>query len=174
MKATNNGKLNPIPDCTIIISGSPIIMKALPDIGDGKSAVYNSEPIIGRSFPLYTYSHSADRTISVTVHFFIVEPGDGEKNLAALRLIESAVYPQSGDGGAPYKPPPVCTIKCGQILAKQSLCVVLQSYSVKFDPGVAWEQGTLCPYRFSVDTTWLVVYTSSDLPFNDRIITTGR
>jgi hypothetical protein len=111
------------------------------------------------------------------LHFFIVEPNDGLKNLKYLRAIQSAVYPRSGDSEAqttPYRPPPVCKIKCGKLLGDEELCVILQSYSVKFPTEVAWQKDTFCPYRFDVDTTWIVVYTSIDLPFQDRIITSGR
>jgi len=186
MKATNNGSLAPIADCEIVIPGAGIIglnqrrgngtvtLNSLPDISDSKSAVYNNESIMGRSFPLYTYSHSADRQISMQLHFFIIERGDGRKNLNYLRWIQSAVYPRRGEDGAPYKPPPICTIKCGKLLAEQELCVVLQSYSVKFPTEVAWDVETYCPYRFDVDTSWLTVYNSQDLPYQDRIIDSGR
>ena len=70
MKATLNGNLNPVPDCIVVVPTSGagtdqgltyLLFDNLPDISDSKSAVYNNEGIIGRSFPLYTYSHSADR-----------------------------------------------------------------------------------------------------------------
>lgn len=185
-KATINGRLTPVVDCTITIPGTGpananggrdpgiIQLNNLPDISDSKSAVYNNEAIIGRSFPLYTYSHSADRSLSIQLHFFIIERGDGRKNLNYLRMIQSAVYPREGEGGAPYKPPPVCQIKCGKLLAEQSICAVLQSYSVKFPTEVAWEEETYCPFRFDVDTSWLVVYNSQDLPYQSRIVESGR
>lgn len=197
LKSTTNGRLNVIPDCYVTIpvtsasssnsnSGiqtrsstfaQTIEMRSLPDISDSKSANYSTENIMGRSFPLYTYSHSGDRTISMQIHFFIVEDGDAERNINSLRLLQSAVYPRQGSGGAPYMPPCVCTIKCGKLLGDQPLCCALQSYSVKFPPDVAWwnnPDGMYCPYRFDVDTTWLTVYTSSDLPYQDRIVQSGR
>lgn len=183
MKSTINGSLNKIPDCYIVIPGAGLVSGSkegiipidnLPDIGDTKNAVYNGEPIQGRSFPLYTYSHSADRTISMTVHFFIVNPGDGAKNLLYLKMIQSAVYPRSGSGAnvdtAPYQPPPICRIKCGELIDSDELCVILQSYSVKFPTEVAWEEETYCPFRFSVDLSWMAVYTSEVLPFQEDII----
>jgi len=178
-KATNTGSLNRIEDCYLTIPGAgTIIMNNLPDISDSKGAVYNNEAIIGRSFPLYTYSHSADRTISMQMHFFVVDPNDVFQNLNYLRWIESAVYPREGGSiGAPFIPPPVCQIKCGELLAKEPLCVVLQSYSVKFPTEVAWAldpQPVFTPFRFDVDTQWLTVYTSPDLPFQSRIVQTGR
>lgn len=177
-KATTIGKLNKVPDCYIDIpQAKKIEMKSLPDISDSKQATYNGENIIGRSFPLYTYSHSGDRSLSIQLHFFIVEEKDARENLECLRAIQSATYPRPGQGGAPYMPPTVCTIKCGEILAKEPLCAVLQSYSVKFPTEVAWfegDDGKYCPYRFDVDTTWMVVYTSSDLPYQNRIWQSGR
>lgn len=187
-KATINGKLSEIADCQIVIPGAGptnpynssrrdpgiIKMNNLPDISEGKSAVYNNESIMGRSFPLYTYSHSSDRTISIQIHLFITKPGDGRRNLNYLRMIQSATYPREKQGGASYLPPPVCTIKCGNLLADQPLCVLLQSYNVKFPPDVAWEEETYCPYKFDIDTSWLVVYSSDDLPDQSRIVESGR
>lgn len=179
MKATNDGKLNVIPDFYIAIPGfgSPITVKALPDISDSKQASYNPETIMGRAAPMYTYSHSGDRTISIQLHLGITEEGDAEKNLETLRKIQSAAYPRQGTGGAPYIPPVVCTIKCGDLLAKEPICAILQSYNVRFPTEVAWwtgDDGKYCPYRFDIDTSWVAVYTSSDLPYADRIFRTGR
>lgn len=178
MKSTNGGDLNQIKDCWLKIpNAKPIIMKNLPDISDSKSAVYNSENIMGRSVPLYTYSHSGDRTISLQLHFFIVRDSDASDNLNYLRSIQSCCYPREGLYGAPYTPPIICTLSCGKLLSvDQPLCVALQSYSVKFPTEVAWyeKDGTYCPYRFDVDTTWLTVYSSDDLPYASRIITSGR
>lgn len=182
MKATNNGSLIEIPDCYIVIPGTGangsegiIKLNNLPDISDTKNAVYNSEGIIGRSFPLYTYSHSADRSINVQIHFFIINPGDGQRNLSYLSMIKSAVYPRSGvSQNTPFQPPPVCRIKCKNLLDSRELCVVLESYSVKFPTEVAWEQDSYCPYRFDVDTNWKVVYTSENLPFQEDMISMAR
>lgn len=176
MKSTVNGKLKPIAKCKIVIPGAEtILLNNLPDISDSKSAVYNGEGIIGRASPLHTYSHSAERTLNIQLHFFIVEPDDAKKNLRYLRSIQSAVYPRDGSGESlPYKPPPICRISCGEILGTEELNVILQSYSVKFPTEVAWDLVTYCPYRFDVDTNWTVVYTSMDLPFQDRIVKSGR
>jgi hypothetical protein len=189
MKATQSGSLVSIEDkCTIIIPGfGPIPLNNLPDISDTKSAVYNNEGIIGRATPLYTYSHSGDRNINMQLHFFVVDKGsyynedsDAIRNISYLQAIQSACYPQL-NGSLPYKPPPICKIKCGEILSSSRydaygewICAVLQSYSVRFPTEVAWDEETFCPYRFDVDTSWLVVYSSDDLPENTRIIGSGR
>jgi hypothetical protein len=188
MKATNYGRLVQIDDCYISIPIPPsptppsqtpyvIRLRSLPEISDSKQATYNTENIIGRSFPLYTFSHSGDRQLSIQLHFFILDDNDPEKNLQDLRAIQSCAYPRRGTGGAPYMPPMICTIQCGHLLAKEPICAVLQSYSVKFPTEVAWyegKNGQYCPYRFDVDTSWLMVYSSSELPYQDRIFTTGR
>jgi len=183
-KATNNGTLAPLPKnkCYIEIPGSQlpeskVVLNNLPDISDSKGAVYNNEAIIGRSFPLYTYSHSGDRSIGMQLHFFVVEYEDIELNLRYLRALQSAVYPRQGNaGGAPFVPPPVCRIKCGELLGTDALCCSLQQYSVKFPTDVAWaiNPDIFTPFRFDVDTTWLVVYSSRDLPYQDRIVQYGR
>lgn len=175
-KATQSGRLNPVPKCSIFIPGAgTIALNNLPDISDSKSAVYNNEGIIGRSFPLYTYSHSADRQLNIQLHFFVIDPSDADKNLTDLRKIQSAVYPRQGDGCAPYKPPPVCRIRCGDLLGIGGICAILQSYSVRFPTEVAWyEKTNYCPYRFDVDTSWLVVYSSESLPYQNQIVAFGR
>lgn len=183
LKATHNGRINKIPDCYIVIptggGGEEVIqMQSLPDISDSKTANYNNEAVIGRSFPLYTYSYSGDRTISLNIHFFVVDRDDiagPQSILNKLRLIQSAVYPRQGIGGEPFRPPPVCRIKCGELLAKDELCVILRSYTVRFPTDVVWyTDGTFTPFRLDIDTQWAVVYPSRDLPFQDRIIRSGR
>lgn len=187
VKATNKGTLNPIELCYVDIpieEGEPhrIILNNLPDISDTKSAIYNNEGIIGRSFPLYTYSHSGDRQINIQFHFFTINKDDAFKNVNDLRAIQSAVYPRKGVSGAPFRPPPVCRLQCGAMLSgnpkqenpSDDLCVVLQSYSVKFPTEVAWEEEYYIPYRFDVETSWLTVYTSEELPFADQIFKIGR
>lgn len=182
MKATNTGSLNPISDCSIFIPGCGdelnaglIELNNLPDISDSKDAVYNSEAIIGRSTPLYTYSHSGDRTISIQIHLYVVDKGDAERNLTYLRWIQSALYPRIGDKSTPFTPPVICQIKCGSLLAKdEPLCCFLKQYNVKFPTDVAWEEETFCPYKLDIDTTWTVVYSSENLPFQKRIVKSGR
>lgn len=187
-KATVNGNLTKIKNCYIIIpvdtgnrnifqnsNNRKIEFYSLPDLSDGKQASYNNDGIQGRSFPLYTYSHSGDRTIGLQLHFFIINDGDGRRNIEDLRLLQSAVYPRKhNDNLAPYRPPPVCLIKIGKLLSEESaICAVLQSYNVKFPTDVAWEEETCCPYKFDVDTSWLVVYNSQSLPFQERIVEVG-
>lgn len=190
MKATNSGRLRIIDDCFISIpvsSDNPylISMRSLPDISDSKQSTHNSENIIGRSFPMYTFSHSGDRQISIQLHFFVTDDIDAQRNLQDLRALQSCAYPRRGNGGAPYMPPMICTIQCGDLLGKEPICCVLQSYNVRFPTEVAWYEGEFslsddpvegkyCPYRFDVDTSWLVVYTSSELPYQDRIFISGR
>ena len=169
-RALSGVPVGPLQDTT---SGM-IVMDNLPEISDTKSAVYNNEPIIGRSFPLYTYHYSSDRTISLQIHFFIRKDGDAETNLGNLRKIQSAAYPREGSFGAPFTPPVICTFECGKMLADGPLCVILQNYSVKFPTDVAYDEVTLCPYRFDVDTSWWVVYTSCKLPNASQIIKSGR
>jgi len=202
-RATDSyGNLTPIEDCWILIPyrekddadgngitwydpNSPkpkpkgevfekIILNNLPDLGDGKQAVYNNIPVMGRSAPFYTYSHSGDRTINLQLHFFITKKGDADTNLKQLRLIQSAVYPRQGNEPVPYIPPTVRQIKMGQLLGTSPLCAILQSYSVRFPTDVAWDKVTMCPYRFDVDTSWYIVYSSENLPHANRIVYSGR
>lgn len=185
-KATDPyGLPRPIDQCYIVIPGlssslfpgSKIILNNLPEIGDSKDVQYNTEGIMGRSSPIHTYYFSNTRTITVQFHFFIFQPGDEEKNLMALRAIQSCAYPRDQPSTAlnPFLPPVICLFRCGNLVAvEQDLCVILHQYSVKFPTEVVWDADTLCPYKFDIDTTWWVVYNSTDLPFQNRIIQSGR
>lgn len=165
------GKLNPLKDCLISIPGAgEIQLNNLPDISESKSAEYNDEPVMGRSTPMKTYSHSGNRSINMTLHFYVVSKEDAANNLADLRKLESLVYPRTGKSGMPFQPPPVCSIKCGKLLGDEPLCVVLRNYSVKFPTDVAWDTETYTPFKFDVDTQWDVVYQTQNLPGQEKIM----
>lgn len=169
----------PIRDCyvTIPIGGEDftLVFKVLPDISDSKTASYNDETVIGRASPLKTYSQSDNRTISMTIHMVVSSAEDVDYNLTAMRAIQSAVYPRNGHNGSPFVPPPVCRMKCGRLLTEgEELCVILKSYTVKFPTEIAWDESSYTPYKFDIDTQWDVVYTSADLPGQERIFTSGR
>lgn len=157
--------------CRITIPNYGVIkLKILPEVSDTKKATYADQTIIGRSFPIKTYSHSDNRVIAMKLHFIVVKSSDIDQNLADLNGIRSAVYPRRGDGDAPYKPPPVCTISCGDLFGEDPICVVLENYSVNFPTNVAWDKETLLPYYFQVSTNWHVVYSSDNLPNQETIL----
>lgn len=175
MKATSsNGKLNNLENCYIGIGPDKIVMRQLPDISDSKSAAYNDEIIMGRSFPIKSFSHGENRAISFTIHFTALTKEELLKNLSDLRKIESCVYPRETDQDTPFHPPVVCTLKCGDLLGQDELCVVLKSYTVKFPTDVVWDDTTYVPMKFDVDTSWDVTYSSSELPGADRIFQSGN
>ena len=172
---TPTGVLIPINEAYIIIPGyGKVVMNNLPEVGDSKAAVYNSESIIGRSSPLHTYHYSDTRIISLTLHLYVVEQADIQRNIDIKRAIESCLYPRDGSGGAPFIPPPICQIKIGQFLATSPICCSLVNCSVRASSDVAWDETTLCPYKMDIDMTWWKVYNSPDLPSQTRIISTGR
>lgn len=172
---TPRGSLIPIDAAYIDIPNfGKIILNNLPEVGDSKAAVYNAESIIGRSSPLHTYHYSDTRTINITLHLYVIEKGDAQKNLNIKRAIESCLYPRDGTGGAPFIPPPICRIKFGQFLATSAICCSLINCNTKAASDVAWDAETLCPYKMDIDMTWWKVYNSPDLPSQSRIISTGR
>jgi hypothetical protein len=171
-KATNrSGALEIIKDCEIIVGDYTVTFKILPEISDSKSASYKDEPIIGRSFPIKAYSHSENRTISIRVHFIVAEDSDIQKNLADKRALESAVYPRND--ASPYRPPPICKIKCKKMLADEDICAVMKSYSTQYPTNVAWDEGTNLPYYFTMQLTFDVVYPTSQLPGQEKILGSG-
>lgn len=174
-KATQaNGALQEITQCRISTPNGVIRLKILPEITDSKGANYQSEPIIGRTTPILNYSYSEPRMINSELTFMITQCQDIVDNLTYLRLIESLVYP--GDpvpGGAPYTPPPVSKFVCGKLLGDSGVCVILKSYSVRYQSDVAWDAETYLPYKFTVSCQWEVVYACSNIPTNCMIRTAG-
>lgn len=182
--ATDCG-LAPIKNCYIELPGfGKVVMNNLPDLSDSKSASYSDQSIIGRSFPLKTFSHSENRSINWGLHLFVTKQADIggnlvpnqesiQGNLAIMRVLESCVYPRDS-GTGPYTPPLICKLFCGELLSRQGpICAVLKSYSVKFPSDVAWDEATLTPYKIDIDLSFDVVYSSSDLPGADRIVQFG-
>lgn len=168
-----DGSLAVLTNCNILVGNQEILLRILPDISDQKSASYSDESIIGRSFPVKTFSHSENRSISMELHFIALEKNDIFFNLGYLRILQSAVYPRDGQGGSPYRPPPICKLKCGALLGDDGVCAILRSYSVKYPTDQVWDEETYLPYKFDVSTTWEVVYSSSDLPGAEKIVISG-
>ena len=170
------GKLKLIKNCSITVPGvaAPLQPRILPDITDAKSATYNDEPIIGRAFPVKTYAHSDNRTITMKWHIVIIDSDTQTEAITQLNAFRSCVYPGPGTGQTPYAPPAICTISCGVILSpgsgSSSLCVVLKTYNIIYPTDVAWDEDLMMPNKFDIDLTWEVVYASSNLPGNDKII----
>jgi hypothetical protein len=96
--------------------------------------------------------------------------GDEDTNLKILRAIQSAVYPRDGKGAMPYYPPPVCKIKCGKLLSKNYLCVVMKDYNVKFPTDVPWNQFSYVPHKMEISMSFEVAYPSSRLPGQEQIV----
>lgn len=176
-----SGDLIPLEDCYILVPVEGLAAGqnyrliqffALPDISDSKSAAYNDEPIMGRSFPLKTYSHSENRVISMQIHMYHRKDEDAQRNLADYRLLQSVLYPRS-HYNAPYAPPPPCKLRCGELLGAGEICAVLKSCSAKFPTDVPWNENFYTPWKFDIDTTWEVVYRSSNLPGQQRIMDFG-
>lgn len=186
MKATQpKGGLVPISGCYIDISdlGVTIPMYILPDISDSKSVSYPDENGMGRSMPFKSFQNSENRTISWTAHFLITNSSSNgasgagvsaEDLITWLRAIEACTYPQDGQNGAPYTPPPICKLKCGRILSESDeICSIMKSYNVKFDPGVPWDEDSFMPYKLDIDMTFDVIYDQSSLPGASQIMGSG-
>ena len=175
-----NGDLKLIPDCELIIPGVPhilngtqigqIVFNNLPEITDQKGAAYNDEPVIGRALPIKTFSQGENRSISVSFGLYVLKRGDEDTNLKILRAIQSAVYPREGSGALPYYPPPVCKLKCGKILSKNHLCVIMKDYGLKVPTDVPWNQHTLIPIKMEISMSFDVVYPSKNLPGQEQIV----
>jgi hypothetical protein len=169
------GTINKIADCYVIIGKEKIVMQSLPDISDSKNATYNDETAMGRASPIKTFAHADARQIGMAMHFFVTTGATGsdgsdttERLINIIRTIQSAAYPRE-EGGNAFVPPPICKLKCGELLANKELCVILKSYSIKYPTDVVWDAKSLVPIKVDIDTTWEVVYKSSDLPGSDKI-----
>ena len=182
MKATlPSGVLAPIENCYIDIPifNITIPMNILPDISDSKGVSYPDESAIGRATPFKQFANSDSRTISWTCHFMTCQKGDQEKIIQYLRALEACTYPLTSSeytNGAPYAPPPICKLRCGEQLSTlkaDDLCAVMKSYNVKFDTSVPWDEDTLVPYKIDVDLQFEVVYNQASLPGAEQIMSDG-
>jgi hypothetical protein len=174
-KATNGNSLVSVEQCYIKPSTcGQITMQGLPEITDSKGATYNNEPIIGRSTPLSTYSHSDIRTINWEIPFYITVAGDIQQNLSSIFCLESLVYPIDGAGSGP---PPTAQLKCGSLLERsgKEICAVLRNYSIRFASDVSWDDAsqTYLPYKCVMSTTWEIVYPCDQLPQSTMIFSFG-
>lgn len=152
-----------------------IVMQSLPDISDSKSAGYGDESAIGRASPFKTYSSSENRTVGWTAHFMITKNTDVDILWRYIRAVQAATYPFDGRsvnlGGAPYAPPPICRLICGNLLSKEGpVNAVMKSYSLKFDTSVPWHEETFLPYKFDIDMQFDIVYDQTFLPNATKIL----
>lgn len=108
-------------------------------ISDNKSANYNETPIIARSVPIKSYSHSSSRIISFTLEFF-TSPEQGTKLLSPLLLktridaLKALVYPDYG--AFITKPPPRCIVHIGAQVAFLGVC---KSVNVTYSNKAPWD-----------------------------------
>ena len=155
--------------CFLQIGSFTLYFNNLPDLSESKSASYNDEAVIGRAAPIKTYANSDNRSISCSISLFVQKKQDCKDNISILRKIQSAVYPRTGVG-APYFPPVICRIQCGDLFSKDPICCVMRDYNVKFPTDVPWDLDTLCPYKMEISMTLEQVYSSNNLPNQDLIL----
>lgn len=183
-KATNTSVLSNLQDCYILIPelGKKIFMNNLPEISDAKSVEYSDEPGMGRASPFKAYGSSANRTIGWKVNFFIeskknenstIKGRTYEEILDYIRTLEACVYPQSGSNNTPYTPPPICRLKCGQLLSKNEISAVMKQYQISFDTSVPWDNESYLPYKVTMDLSFDVIYDQRELPGADKILNDG-
>src|SRR5581483_11981698 len=149
MKSTDQqGLLVPI-NCTITIPGvdEPLQPFVLPEISESKSVNYAGEVVLGRSFPIKTFIDGGDRIFNMTWHVVIMDSDSLDEAVRQLNAFRSCAYPLQGSGSAPYAPPPICTIDCGELCRSDNssteVCVILRNYSVTYPTVYAWDEDTL-------------------------------
>jgi len=168
------GDLQTLSDkCYVIVPGfGKIQLKILPEITDSQNASYSEEKIPGRSSPITIFSSTEARTISMAASFQVISDGDINQNVNYLWAFRSCLYPRPGEEN-PLKPPVICKLKCGWLIGDDEICVVLTSFSVNPSKEYVWDPALLVPYFFTVNLGWRVVYPSSNLPNQDRILQHG-
>lgn len=182
------GKLQIIPDCYIqfpsavanLLPDARLYFRILPKVSDQRSVNYNDESIMGRSFPLKTFANGSNRSIGIEASFIILDEfNDPPRIWNEVKALQACTYPQdtSEASSAPFSPPFVCKLKCGNMLGRDGVCAVMRSYSVNWPTEVAWHwdgtTGIKLPMYFTVSTQWEVVYQTSKLPGSNRILNDG-
>jgi hypothetical protein len=76
---------------------------------ESKTASYNEVPIIGRSEPIFGYSHSNARTFNIPLTF-VATDNPFEEIIKPIWLIRSWVYPEYGTLDIPNVPPRVLLV----------------------------------------------------------------
>jgi hypothetical protein len=187
--------LNDMRDCYIRVAignlNEIIYMNNLPDISDSHDAVYNDQNGPGRSMPIKTFGNGGPRVITWTITFISETEQKAAENVRKMRILQSCTYPRTITSNTmPYTPPPVLKIRCGELLRSGlfgsediELCVVLKSYSVKYPKDVPWQEYmdvpgggrsfSYIPYKFDLALTFEAVYSTDDMPGQERIAIYG-
>ncbi len=185
-KPSGGSPLKPIPHCWIDLGGGDINpnrvgpdlndrieLFALPEIQDSKSVNYSDQIIQGRAAPVKTYANSSNRTINLVLHLYVTTLEDIENNLNTIRKIAALTHPEY-DGT--YLPPRIARIKCGKLLSESpsGVPVVLKQYDVNYETDVQWFYHevlqTYMPLHVSIQTSWDVVYSWTNLPGYSDVI----
>lgn len=176
----STGELNRIPNCYIRGQQNYIYMYNLPEISDKKGAEYHTENGMGRSMPYRSFNTGSARTISWKCTFISYDSESIVRNMRYLRLLESFVYPRRDPANIiPYIPPVILSIKCGSLLADESveLNAIMLSYGVTFLTDQVWNTdygtGTYLPLKLEVGLELEIIYDTRYLPGAERIVELG-
>jgi len=75
------------------------------ELTESIDAQYNNIPIIGRSAPIFGYSFTGARTVSLELMFVAEAPEDIDRNLTAVRFLQSFLYPVYEKASNSMRPP---------------------------------------------------------------------
>jgi hypothetical protein len=176
-----------------ILAGSYIIyMYTLPEISDQRDVQYGEQNGIGRSMPLKTFGQGGARIINWTATFVADTEERARSNLQRFRVLAACTYPRKQIPGISYAPPYLLKLKCGKLLSGNisgssnnsedsgELCAILKSYNVKWPKDVPWQEYlpdtrevSYIPYKFDVSLVFETVYSSTNMPGAERIISNG-
>jgi len=169
-KSSDGSPLREVPDCWIQLGDQDedkIKLYALPEIQDSKAVTYSDQTIQGRAAPVKTYAHSENRTINLVLHLYVTTVQDIQDNLNTIRKIASLAHPEYSNT---YLPPRIARIKCGKLLSDSAsgVPVVLKQYDVNYETDIQWFYDkvaqTYMPLHVSIQTSWDVVYSWTNLP----------
>lgn len=148
---------------------------ALPEVSDSKEAQYSDIPILGRSSPIPTFSHSGYRKFQIAFHLHSITDELKQYHVNFIRAVASLVHPEYNNS---YRPPRLAWFKCGSLIGiptatggRGYVRILAESYSYTMDPEYVWlDQLDLVPQYIALNINVRVVYSYARLPGADSVL----
>jgi hypothetical protein len=148
---------------------------ALPEVSDSKEAQYSDIPILGRSSPIPTFSHSGYRRLQIVFHLHSTSEELRKYHAQFIWAAASLVHPEYEQS---YRPPRLAWFKCGTLIGGGSdrtsggyVRLLTDSVNYTLDPEQVWlDRSDLMPQYVSLSMAVRVVYNYRGLPGANKVL----